>query len=137
MSKLSQMMHCRTIAFFVLAQVQCFFCGVNEIAAQTSPRGAVATVHPLATEAGRRVLQNGGNAVDAAIAAAFTLGVVDCHNSGIGGGCFLVLRLQDGDLIAIDGRETAPQGIDRKLFMKQGKISLIVLAVLILNLKKI
>ena len=115
-------MHCSTIAFFVLAEATCFFCGVNEIAAETNPRGAVATVHPLATEAGRRVLQSGGNAVDAAIAAAFTLGVVDCHNSGIGGGCFLVLRLQDGSLIAIDGRETAPRGIDRKLFMKQGKI---------------
>ena len=122
MSKLSQMMHCSTITFIVLAQATCFFCGVNEIAAETNPRGAVATVHPLATEAGRRVLQSGGNAVDAAIAAAFTLGVVDCHNSGIGGGCFLVLRLQDGSLIAIDGRETAPRGIDRTLFMKQGKI---------------
>ena len=115
-------MHFRTIAFFVLAQAPCVFCGVNEIAAAENPRGAVATVHPLATEAGLRVLQNGGNAVDAAIAAAFTLGVVDCHNSGIGGGCFLVLRLQDGRFIAIDGRETAPRKIDRELFMKQGKI---------------
>ena len=54
----------------------------------TSDQGAVATVHPVATRAGLAVLAEGGNAVDAAIAAALTLGVVDCHNSGIGGGVF-------------------------------------------------
>ena len=109
-----------TIACLVLAH--CLLCDVHEISAEGNPRGAVATAHPLATEVGLQVLQDGGNAVDAAIAAAFTLGVVDCHNSGIGGGCFLVLRLRDGSLIAIDGRETAPQKIDRELFMERGKI---------------
>ena len=81
----------------------------NHYRAESNQYGAVATVHPLATEVGLQILKDGGNAVDAAIAVAFTLGVVDCHNSGIGGGCFLVLRLQDGRLIAIDGRETAPR----------------------------
>ncbi len=54
--------------------------------------GAVASVHPLATDAGVRVLRSGGNAVDAAIATAITLGIVDGHDSGLGGGCFILIR---------------------------------------------
>ena len=68
----------------------------------------VATVDPQATDAGLDVLRNGGNAIDAAIAACLTLGVVDGYNSGIGGGCFILIRTADGQLHAIDGRETAP-----------------------------
>ena len=70
--------------------------------------GVIATVHPLATEAGESAFRRGGNAVDAAVAAALTLGVVDGHNSGIGGGCFVLMRKADGTFLAIDGRETAP-----------------------------
>ena len=51
---------------------------------------AIASVHPLATQAGVNAVRSGGNAVDAAIATALTLGVVDGHNSGIGGGCFIL-----------------------------------------------
>src|SRR6185503_12989007 len=55
-------------------------------------RGIVATVHPLATDAAVETLKNGGNAIDAAVAAALTLGIVDGPNSGIGGGCFMLIR---------------------------------------------
>ena len=106
-------------AFFLI--VHSIFCA-DSVFAGSNHLGAVATVHPLATKVGLHILKDGGNAVDAAIAAAFTLGVVDCHNSGIGGGCFLVLRLADGRLIAIDGRETAPQKAKSKLFMANGKV---------------
>ena len=68
----------------------------------------VATVQPLATDAAVEVFRRGGNAVDAAVAAALMLGVVDNHNSGLGGGCFILIRLADGRLVAIDGREEAP-----------------------------
>ncbi len=82
---------------------------------------AVATVHPLATDAGLEALNRGGNAVDAAVAAALTLGVVDGHNSGIGGGCFILIRLADGKLVAVDGRETAPMKATRDMYLRAGK----------------
>jgi gamma-glutamyltranspeptidase/glutathione hydrolase len=84
-------------------------------------RGVVATVQPLATQAGLDALDMGGNAVDAAIACALTLGVVDGHNSGIGGGCFMTLRLRDGRVVTLDGRETAPAAATRDLFLRDGK----------------
>jgi gamma-glutamyltranspeptidase/glutathione hydrolase len=84
-------------------------------------RGMVATVHPLATDAAVAVLQRGGNAVDAAVAAALTLGVCDSHNSGIGGGCFILIRTADGKLIAIDGRETAPHKATRDMYLRDGR----------------
>lgn len=84
-------------------------------------RGVLATVHPLATEAGMRAFREGGNAVDAAVAAALMLGVVDNHNSGIGGGCFVLLRTSTGKLVAIDGREMAPQAATRDMFLRNGK----------------
>jgi gamma-glutamyltranspeptidase/glutathione hydrolase len=88
----------------------------------TGRQGMVATVHPLATDAGLAALRRGGNAVDAAVAAALTLGVVDGHNSGIGGGCFVLIRRADGVLAAIDGRETAPALAHRDLFIQNGQV---------------
>ena len=82
--------------------------------------GIVASGHPLATEAGLKVLRDGGNAVDAAISVALTLGVVDGQNSGLGGGCFMLIRLADGKLVALDGRETAPMAATRDMFLKDG-----------------
>jgi gamma-glutamyltranspeptidase/glutathione hydrolase len=81
----------------------------------------VATVHPAATDAGVAALRSGGNAIDAAVAAALTLGVVDGHNSGIGGGCFMLIRLANGKLVALDGRETAPMRATREMYLRAGK----------------
>ena len=86
----------------------------------TQLNGAVATVHPLATQAGEAVLTKGGNAVDAAVAAALTLGVVDGHNSGIGGGCFVIIHWADGRIEAIDGREMAPAKAYRDMYLRNG-----------------
>ena len=85
-------------------------------------RGLVATANPVATEAGLQALRDGGNAVDAAIACALTLGVVDGHNSGLGGGCFMTVRLADGRLITLDGREMAPAAATRDMFVHEGKV---------------
>lgn len=84
-------------------------------------KNMVSTVHPIATDAGVEALRRGGNAVDAAIAAALTLGVVDSYNSGIGGGCFILIRKSDGTALAIDGRETAPQKATRDMYVRNGK----------------
>lgn len=86
----------------------------------TGQRGVIATVHPIASDAGRDAFQKGGNAIDAAIAAAVTLGVVDGHNSGLGGGCLILIRRADGTLLAIDGRETAPESATRDMYVRDG-----------------
>ena len=83
-------------------------------------RGFAATVQPLATQAALDTFARGGNAVDAAVAAGLTLGVVDGHNSGIGGGCFILIRLAGGGLVCIDGRETAPAAATRDMYLRDG-----------------
>jgi gamma-glutamyltranspeptidase / glutathione hydrolase len=84
-------------------------------------KGIVATVHPRATDAAVRAFERGGNAIDAAVAAALTLGVVDGHNSGIGGGCFMVIRTATGKFFALDGREAAPAAATGDMFVRDGK----------------
>ena len=84
----------------------------------TSEKNMVASVHPLATQAGLQAFKDGGNAVDAAVATALTLGVVDGFNSGIGGGCFILIRTSDGEFFAIDGREMAPAAAHAKMYVE-------------------
>ena len=84
-------------------------------------RGAVAAGHELAAQAGINALDRGGNAVDAAVAIGLTLGVVDGFNSGIGGGCFMLIRTPRGELIALDGRETAPERAHRDMYLRDGQ----------------
>ena len=72
------------------------------------PRGAVATDDGRCSEIGMSALQQGGNAIDASVAAALCLGVVSPASSGIGGGAFIVVKIAGGEAIAYDSRETAP-----------------------------
>ena len=81
----------------------------------TGKQGAASTVDPYATKAAIDVLRRGGNAVDAAVAAAAVLGVVEPYSAGIGGGGFMVIRTPAGKLATIDGRETAPGRLHRDL----------------------
>jgi gamma-glutamyltranspeptidase/glutathione hydrolase len=84
--------------------------------------GAVATVDRIASQAGIDAMRKGGNAIDAAVAAALTLGVVNSYNSGIGGGCFILIRSAKGELICIDGRETAPTAATRDMYVRAGAV---------------
>ena len=82
---------------------------------------AVAAANPLATDAGRQVLQAGGSALDAAIAVQMVLALVEPQSSGIGGGAFL-LHFDGKKTQAFDGRETAPSGATPSLFVEsEGK----------------
>ena len=86
-------------------------------------KGAMVTAaDPRAVEAGLRILREGGNAIDAAIAVHAVLGLVEPQSSGIGGGGFLVYYDRARDEITVfDGRETAPAAATPDLFIKDGE----------------
>lgn len=80
--------------------------------------GAISTVDPEASAAGLKVLRRGGNAVDAAVAAAATLGVTEPYSAGIGGGGYFVFyNARTGKVRTIDGRETAPAKMPTDAFI--------------------
>lgn len=88
--------------------------------AQTPNRAAVASANPLASEAGIEVLEQGGNAFDAAIAVSAALGVVEPYGSGLGGGGFFLLhRASDGFQVFVDGRETAPGAAFEEMYLDE------------------
>jgi gamma-glutamyltranspeptidase / glutathione hydrolase len=82
--------------------------------------GMVVSAERHATRAGVAVLRAGGNAVDAAVAVSLALGVTEPYHSGIGGGAFLLIRLADGQVLALDARETAPAAATADLFVRSG-----------------
>ena len=82
----------------------------------------VSAANPHAVDAAVDILNKGGSAVDAAIAAHVVLGLVEPQSSGLGGGGFMLnFDFQTGDLTFIDGRETAPSSATIDMFMKNGK----------------
>jgi gamma-glutamyltranspeptidase/glutathione hydrolase len=83
----------------------------------------VAAANPLAVEAGRQILKQGGSAVDAAVAVQMVLNLVEPQSSGIGGGAFMLFHNgRNGLLTAYDGRETAPAAARPDRFLdKEGK----------------
>ena len=83
-----------------------------------SPNGMVATAHYRATEIGVQMLEKGGNAVDAAVAAAFSLGVCEPHASGLGGQTMMLFYAAGDDrVIALDGSSRAPNRAVMELFV--------------------
>src|SRR5690349_6185225 len=85
--------------------------------------GMVVTDEELGSRAGVEILKRGGNAVDAAVATAFALAVVEPAAGNIGGGGFMLIRLADGKTTFLDYRETAPGKAKRDMYIgKDGKL---------------
>src|SRR5215467_4667771 len=85
--------------------------------------GMVVTDEELGSQAGVEILKRGGNAVDAAVATAFALAVVEPAAGNIGGGGFMLIRLADGKTTFLDYRERAPGKATRDMYIgKDGKL---------------
>ncbi|WP_133139826.1 gamma-glutamyltransferase [Legionella genomosp. 1] len=110
----------------LIASLLVLACGLPHAkTVQEKPGGyAVASAHPLATNAGLAVLAKGGNAFDAVIAVSAVLAVVAPYHSGLGGGGFWLLhRAEDKKNTLIDGREVAPLAAHKTMFWdKNGKV---------------
>jgi gamma-glutamyltranspeptidase/glutathione hydrolase len=87
-------------------------------------QGMVVSAHPLATQAGLSMLQQGGNAVDAAIATTFAISVVEPFSAGLGGGGFLLMyQAKSNETKALDFRERAPLNATKTMYLdNQGKV---------------
>lgn len=97
--------------FFTLAACQ-------NVSTTTSQAQAIASAHPAATQAGLNILNQGGNAFDAAVAVSAALAVVEPFGSGMGGGGFWLLhRASDGQQVMVDGREVAPLAASRDMYL--------------------
>jgi gamma-glutamyltranspeptidase/glutathione hydrolase len=86
--------------------------GVGRHQVARSANGVVVAAHPLATWAGARMLQRGGNAADAAVAAGFAVSVVRPSMNSIGGRNQILIRTAAGEIVGIDGTTQVPQGYD-------------------------
>lgn len=110
------------IAFLLIAVMAC---QTNQTQDRYIERGVigqkamVVSAHPLASQVGKEILQQGGNAVDAAIAVQFALAVVYPGAGNIGGGGFMVARMADGRTDALDYREKAPLAGGRDMYLDQ------------------
>ncbi len=92
--------------------------GIQQAVAVVADNMLVVTAHPAATRAGYQILRQGGSAADAAVAIQATLTLVEPQSSGIGGGAFMLYwNAENQQLLAYDGRETAPQSATADLFI--------------------
>ncbi|MBE0468796.1 MAG: gamma-glutamyltransferase [Methyloprofundus sp.] len=111
---LSQKKSCQLVS---LALIFVFF-SITGCSVKQPGQVAIASAHPLATQAGFEILNKGGNVYDAAVAVSAALAVVEPSGSGLGGGGFWLLhRVSDGLDIMLDGREKAPLGADKNMFL--------------------
>ncbi len=91
--------------------------GESRFHSTSAQHGMVVAGERWATEAGLQVLREGGNAVDAAVTTAFALAVTLPRAGNLGGGGFMLIRSPQGEVYALDFRETAPAGASRDMFL--------------------
>ena len=121
MSKPESIFSKNYISFILVFSIVFFygFTGYSQI--PQIKEGMVVSADSIATEVGIQILREGGNAVDAAVATGFALAVTYPVAGNIGGGGFMVIRLQSGEEITLDYREKAPSGATRDMYLdKEG-----------------
>ncbi|RMH20832.1 MAG: gamma-glutamyltransferase [Gammaproteobacteria bacterium] len=108
-------MNKKNVVLFLLTSL--VFLSSPLLGEELPPKAAIASAHPLATQAGLDIFEKGGNAFDAAIAVTATLAVVEPYSSGLGGGGFYLLYQADEEnSIMLDAREKAPSGAFEELY---------------------
>jgi gamma-glutamyltranspeptidase/glutathione hydrolase len=114
----------RPLPLLTLILVFSLFALAGDMVSPThAPKAMVATVQPDASQVGSAIMQQGGNAVDAAVAVGFALEVVYPEAGNIGGGGFMLFRRANGETHFIDYREKAPAKATAEMYLdKQGKV---------------
>lgn len=115
------MQYVLSVALFLVLMVSTSWAqGERKVQDVFARNGMVSSAHELASKAGVEVLKKGGNAVDAAVATALALNVVEFNASGIGGGGFMTIRFaKTGEVVALDYRETAPASATKDMFASE------------------
>jgi gamma-glutamyltranspeptidase/glutathione hydrolase len=106
------------VFIFSLVSVTCAYAG-GSMHPVRAEKGMVASVHVLASEAGLEMMKAGGNAIDAAVATGFALAVVHPAAGNIGGGGFMLIRMNSGDTHFLDFREKAPGKAHSKMYLDE------------------
>jgi len=103
------------LAFLVVSGISCD--SIKQTSRRSYCNGLVVSAHPEASAVGLQILQEGGNAIDAAVAVQFALAVVYPNAGNIGGGGFMVYRSAEGDFAALDFREAAPGAATKDMYL--------------------
>ena len=113
------MMNRLFVLLFALVLVACNSKQKLRVVGLMSDSAMVVSAHPLASSVGVEIMRKGGNAIDAAIATQFALAVVYPSAGNIGGGGFMVLRKNDGNVDALDYREKAPSAASTNMYLNE------------------
>jgi len=112
------MKHIIVLSFFLLPLN---YLNAQSRSTQTYDQGLVVSAEVYASEAGNRILRQGGNAIDAAVAVQFALAVTLPRAGNLGGGGFMVIQLEDGTSTTLDFREKAPARSSRNMYVRNGE----------------
>jgi len=110
----------KALVLFLAVLMAFVLAGAGMAEEVVAKNGMVSSAHELASKAGVEILKKGGNAIDAAVATAMALNVVEPNASGIGGGGFMTIRFaKTGEVVVLDYRETAPGSATKDLFSSE------------------